>query len=265
LLSHTGGIPSDNETFSRLLVESFALDALNLDEMRLWLVRQWRTQPLASPPGTRFAYSNMGYTMAGAMLERAGGKSWEEMVVERVFTPLKLTTAGFGPQARLGRVDATLGHLVRADGSLKPMLAGPNGDNPLIIGPAGTVHLSILDFASWAGWHAGEGRRGPALVRPEMLRKLHAKVIDIPPPANAAPGTPGQGSYCLGWGIVGLSYAHRPVLTHTGSNTLNLAMVMLDPVDDFAMVMATNVGGTRADAALKGLAEELYVRFNSAT
>jgi CubicO group peptidase (beta-lactamase class C family) len=85
------------------------------------------------------------------MLERAGGKTWEELVVERVFGPLGLRSAGFGPQAGLGCVDAPLGHLVGADGTPKPMLAGPNGDNPAVIGPAGTVHLSILDFARWAG------------------------------------------------------------------------------------------------------------------
>jgi CubicO group peptidase (beta-lactamase class C family) len=174
LLSHTSGIPSDNETFGRLLDQSFTQEG-NLDELRYWLVKEWSRQPLQSEPGTQFAYSNMGYTMAGAMLERVAGKTWEELVVTRIFEPLSLRSAGFGPQASLGRVDAPLGHVARSDGTLKPMLAGPNGDNPVIIGPAGTVHLSLLDFAAWAGWNAGEGRRGPALVRPETLRKLHGR------------------------------------------------------------------------------------------
>jgi CubicO group peptidase (beta-lactamase class C family) len=91
----------------------------------------------------------MGYLMVGAMLERLGKKTWEEMVIERIFTPFALKTAGFGPPSTMGRVDAPLGHAVLKDGTLKPMLAGPNGDNPLILGPAGTVHLSILDFAAW--------------------------------------------------------------------------------------------------------------------
>jgi len=261
LLSHTSGMPSDNDVFGKLLLQSYAQEG-NLDDLRAWLVRQWSTQPLVAKPGTTFAYSNMGFTMIGAMLERLGKQTWEEMVVERVFTPLGLKTAGFGPQSSMGRVDAPLGHAILKDGTLKPMLAGPNGDNPLIIGPAGTVHLSILDFAAWAGWNAGEGRRGPALVRPDTLRKLHTKVTDVAAP-DAPPGTPAQGGYCLGWGVLKLPYAREPFVTHTGSNTLDLAVIMLQPSQDFAMVLATNVGGTKADQALR-TAAELYKRFGPA-
>jgi len=261
LLSHTSGIPGDNDALDNLLVRSLSQDGLILDELRAWLVREWRMQPLAAPPGTQFAYSNMGYTLAGAMLERVGKKTWEELIVERVFTPLRLRSAGFGPQSSLGRVDAPLGHRVLPDGTLKPMLAGPAADNPPVIGPAGVVHLSIQDFAAWAGWNAGEGRRPPRIVRPETLRKLHTKVIDVPAGPDAPPGTPSRGGYAVGWGVVSVPWAEERLVTHAGSNTMNLAMAWLQPSRDFAMVMATNVGGTKADAALKALAERLYRRF----
>lgn len=32
---------------------------------------------------------------------------------------------------------------------------------PLIIGPAGTMHMSVLDFAKWVAWQAGKGKRAP--------------------------------------------------------------------------------------------------------
>jgi len=261
LLSHTSGIPGDNDAFGDLLTRSLAQEGLLLDELRAWLVREWRTQPLAAPPGSRFAYSNMGYTLAGAMLERVGRKTWEELIVERVFTPLGLASAGFGPQSSLGRVDAPLGHRIRDDGSLRPILAGPAADNPPVIGPAGVVHLSIMDFAAWAAWHAGEGKRAPHIVKPETLRKLHAPVIEIPPETGAAPGTPTRGAYALGWGVINVPWANERLITHAGSNTMNLAMVFLQPSRDFAMVMATNVGGKKADDALKTLAEQLYRQY----
>lgn len=109
LLSHSSGIPSDNATFMDLLGKAMAREG-NLDEMRYWFVRQWSRQPLAAAPGTAFAYSNMGYTIVGAMIERVGHKTWDELITERVFGPLGLPSAGLGPQATLGRIDAPLGH-----------------------------------------------------------------------------------------------------------------------------------------------------------
>lgn len=261
LLSHTSGIPSDNDAQDKLLAQSFAQLDLNLDELRSWLIKQILAQPLQSPPGERFAYSNMGYTLAGAMIERTAGATWEELVAIRIFDPLGLKSAGFGPQSSLGRVDAPLGHRVQPDGTLKAMLAGPNGDNPEIIGPAGTVHLSILDFARWAGWNAGQGRRGPSLVSSETLRKLQTPVIDIPPRPDAKPGTPPPGRYGLGWGTVTLPFSSEPIVFHGGSNEMNLAYIMLQPKTDFAMVLTTNVGGQMADEGLRAVTTELYRDF----
>jgi len=65
----------------------------------------------------------------------------------------------------------------------------------------------------------------------------------------------------LGWGVLKLPYARESFVMHTGSNTLNLAVIMLQPSQDFAMVVTTNVGGTNADQALKAAAEGLYKQF----
>jgi CubicO group peptidase (beta-lactamase class C family) len=189
-----------------------------------------------------------------------GQKTWEELIEERIIKPLDLKTAGFGPQASLGKVDAPLGH-VFVNGNPKAMLAGPNGDNPLILGPAGTIHLSVLDFAKWVAWQAAEGKRAPALVSPSIVKKLHTPVISTGVRENAAPGTPKTGSYALGWGLVKESWADAPAITHTGSNNMNLANAMFWPGTDFGFVMMTNIGGPRADEAFRKLAAELYKEF----
>jgi CubicO group peptidase (beta-lactamase class C family) len=174
LLSHTSGI-LDNDALDKLLAQSFSQLDLNLDELRYWLIKHALAQPLQSPPGKRFGYSNLGYTLAGAMIERVAGATWEELVTTRIFDPLGLDSAGFGPQSSLGRVDAPLGHRIRPDGTLKPMLAGPNGDNPNIIGPAGTAHLSILDFARWGGLERGPGPPWAATrLRPDAAQAADA-------------------------------------------------------------------------------------------
>jgi CubicO group peptidase (beta-lactamase class C family) len=256
LLSHTSGMPADNEDFVNLLKASFDQKG-NLDALRYWLVEQWCKRPLASDSGTKFAYSNMGYTIVGAMIERVGGETWDELITKRIFMPLGLKTAGLGCQASLGKIDAPLGHSV-INGKVKAFLAGPNGDNPPIIGPAGIAHMSILDFARWAGWNAGEGKRRPNLVKQDALRKLHTPVITMPVKKDAAPGTPSHGRYALGWGELTVAWAPYPLLYHGGSNGMNLAHIWLDTKRDFAIVITTNISGQKANEALFALASELY-------
>jgi CubicO group peptidase (beta-lactamase class C family) len=259
LLSHTSGIPTDNEDIFKIYVEAMSQEG-NLDEMRYWLVQQWSRRPLGSPPGTKFAYSNTGYIFVGAMIERVGGKTWDELITERIFNPLRLRSAGLGPQASPGKIDAPLGHAL-INGKKKPLLAGPNGDGPPIVGPAGIAHMSILDFARWAGWNAGEGKRKPGLVKPETLRKLHTPVISMPERKEAAPGTPPGGKYALGWGELAVDWVPYPLLYHGGSNGMNLAHIWLDTKRDAAIVIAANISGQQADQAFFKLAGELYTSF----
>lgn len=259
LLSHTSGIPTDNEDIIKVYSEAMSQDG-NLDDLRYWLVQQWSKRPLESDPGTKFAYANMGYTIIGAMIERVEKKTWDEAITERIFIPLKLRTAGLGPQSSLGKIDAPLGHFI-VDGKVKAVLAGPNGDGPSIIGPAGIAHMSILDFARWAGWNAGEGKRNPVLVKPETMRKLHTPVITMPERKDAAPGTPPGGKYAFGWGELTVDWAPYPLLYHGGSNGMNLAHIWIDTKRDFAIVIVTNISGQKANTAFLALASELYTKF----
>lgn len=261
LLSHTSGIPGDKPEHESLISVSVTDDPANLDGMRLVLVRRLLPQPLSAPPGTRFEYSNLGYTLAGAMTERVTGRTWEELIVSRLFEPLQLASAGFGPQSSLGRIDAPLGHAPDKDGKLAAFLAGPWGDNPLIIGPAGTVHMSVLDFGRWAAWNATLGRSGPALVKPETVAKLQAKVVDMPPKPDAPVGTPSSGGYGLGWGTVSLPFSTEPFVFHGGSNNMNLAYILLQPPKQAGLVLMTNVSGPKANEALMALAAALYDKF----
>jgi CubicO group peptidase (beta-lactamase class C family) len=261
LLSHISGIPADAESHIPLISFSVTDEQANLDGMRLTLVTRLLPQALQAAPGQRFEYSNLGYTLAGAMMERITGKTWEELIVARIFEPLKLSSAGFGPQSSLGRVDAPLGHAAGKDGKVVAFLAGPSGDNPAIIGPAGTAHMSVLDFATWAAWNATEGRRGPPLVKPETVRKLQTKIVEMPPKPDAPVGTPSSGGYGLGWGMVSLPFSPEPFVFHGGSNNMNLAYIMLQPKKEIGIVAMTNIGGGKANDALMAITEFLYKRF----
>jgi len=265
MLSHTGGLPSDNlskeaKPYLELIINTDGYPAGNLDDIRAWLVGKWAALPMTGKPGTRFEYSNLNYTIVGAMIERLAGRSWDELIVEWIFEPLELRTAGLGPQCSLGRVDAPLPHAF-VDGKIKPMLAGPMADNSPVIGPAGIAHMSVLDFARWAGWNAGQGKRGPAIVRPETLKKLHTMVAEMPPAKDAPIGTPPSGRYAFGWGEMKLDSYPNPVIFHGGSNGMNIARILFDPAADFAVVILTNIATPKCDGALKALTRELFEKY----
>jgi CubicO group peptidase (beta-lactamase class C family) len=262
LLSHSAGLPADNEAVGEVWKEALLQDG-NLDAMRRFIVGEWSKKPLASPAGTKFEYSNLGYVIAGAMIERAAGKTWDELIVERIFAPLALATAGLGGQASLGKVDAPLGHVL-LENKPQAFLAGPNDDNPSLLGPAGIAHMSILDFARWASWNAGEGKRGPALVSAATLRKLHTPVVMLPPEEGKPSEPLSSRGYALGWGVVKPDFTPHPVLEHAGSNNKNLAQIWVDVENDLAIVITTNIAGEKADAALNAIAKALYVKYAGA-
>jgi hypothetical protein len=58
-----------------------------------------------------------------------------------------------------------------------------------------------------------------------------------------------------------MDWAPEPLLFHGGSNQKNLAHIGFEPSRDFAMVLVTNISGSKADEALFSLASELYGRF----
>ena len=93
--------------------------------------------------------------------------------------------------------------------------------------------------------------------------KLHTPVISMSEKKTVAPGTPAGGKYALGWGELTVDWAPYPLplLYHGGSNNMNLAHIWIDTKRDFAIVIATNISGDKANEALFTLARELYTKF----
>lgn len=257
LLSHSAGIPSDTDAMKQLYYNTDAFD-YNLTPLRLRMLSAWKANAPISTPGTAFHYANFGYLIAAAMLEAATATPWEELITRRIFEPLKLTTAGLGAQATPGKLDAPVGHAINADGSVTPMYWGAAADLPPAVGPAGNAHMSVLDFATWAGWNAGGARRAPALVKPETLARIQRGHVDTGRIPDAKPGTPSEGRYALGWGVVKWAFMKNAVLEHNGSNSMNLAKVLVDPVADLAVTAVTNFPGPKAEEALGEVMLALY-------
>lgn len=260
LLSHSSGVPGDNDEILALYFNDTAFDD-NPDALREQMFDNWKSTEITVPEGSPFQYSNLGYLIAGMMIETASGVAWEQMMQDRIFAPFGMATAGLGPQATNGRIDAAVGHRMRADGSLAPMFWGNGADMPTLLGPAGNAHMSVQDYAAWAAWNAGGGRRGPAIITPETLAYLQQEHVQTPPRPNPPPGTPATGGYGLGWSIVQFDWTDHPVLTHNGSNSINLARILIDTQRDLGIVVLTNAPGEPANLATGAVMEHLYTLY----
>lgn len=185
-----------------------------------------------------FQYSNYGYALAGHAAELKTGQPWRQVLQVEVFDPLNITSAGFGPPGP----DQPEGHHPTA----YPVGTGPLADNPPGFAPAGTLHLSLRDWAKFAAVHLGGGPKG--YLSQASLDLLHK-------PAPHPDGTSDDPTYACGWGVV--QTRGRLTLTHAGSNTYWFAQVMLFPDDGWGILVATNIAGKNGEQACVEASQEL--------
>ncbi len=224
----------------------------NLRRMLLQDVMSHKTE---YPPGTDYKYSNTNFAIAGMLIERAAQEPWECVVQRRLFTPLGITSAGFGAPGIQGVVSQPRGHTPEG----KPIEPGHDADNPQAIAPAGTVHMSIRDWAKFVSLHL----RGDGANPHRECRLLSAGSFDT---LHTAPDAH---EYAGGWGIAerdwggGEGTTKGRVLTHAGSNTSWFCVTWLAPSRDFAVLVCTNIAGDQGPAAADAAAWALIQREQS--
>jgi len=233
LLTHAAGV--------RPLEEDAEIAALTLTpatprEVRLEVSRTLLEDEPAFTPGTAHRYSNGGYAIAAAMVERVAGSSWETLMATELFEPLGME-AGLGWPARNG-APQPWGHLDE-NGELRPH----DPDGPYRLGaetaPAGDVNASIRSYAEFVQMHLRGLRGTSALVSADTFRHLH---------------TPDEG-YAFGWGVQ--LFEEATTSAHSGSADTFYAVVVLQAERDLAVATVTNAAGERAERAVVELTREL--------
>jgi len=88
LLTHTSGMP--NFTALSDYVPNMHAPVTNES-----LIARFKDKPLDFKPGEKWSYSNSGYFLLGAIIEKAAGESYESLLQKNIFDPLKLTGTGY--------------------------------------------------------------------------------------------------------------------------------------------------------------------------
>jgi CubicO group peptidase (beta-lactamase class C family) len=237
LLQHTSGLEPNPDWG--------AIDAAGgpVVEQRKRAVEQALSSPPKHRPGSMYEYSNLGYMTLGAIVERETGKPWEEVIRQKLFEPLGMKSAGFGPPGAIGRVDQPWGHVMR-DGRPVPL----QSDNPPALGPAGRVHCTISDWGKFVGLYLDLSDARHHLVSAPTLKAL------------TTPGTPGD--YDGGWIETTRDWAGGQTLTHAGSNTMWYCVVWAAPKKHFAVLVAANIAAPDTAKAEDDVASALIGMHN---
>jgi CubicO group peptidase (beta-lactamase class C family) len=228
LLTHQAGLPDAlGDDFEPIGREPFVARAL--------------AAPLLFEPGSGYAYSNVGYSLAAAIVERVSGEDYERFLRRHLFEPAGMLDTGY---ALPGWPSRRLAHAADRDGRdwgtvLERALAD-SGPGWNLLGNGG-VHSTVGDVLRWHRALAGE-----RILSAASKAKLYAKHVDE-----------GGGTwYGYGWSIEPTPWGE--MLTHNGGNPFFFADLLRFPDDDVVVYYTTSSRDRRMRRLARPLARIVF-------
>ncbi len=187
--------------------------------------------PLVAPRGARSSYSQAGYNLAGRIVEKVTGLTFERAVTTLLIEPLGLSHSFFARDDVMTRRFA-VGHNRAEDGTLSVarLWRRARGDNP-----GGGLVSSAADQLRWARFHLGDGRaeNGVAVLPVDSLHRMKEPTVELR-------GTNLGDAMGIGWFLRDVDGART--IGHAGSANGQFAELLLLPERDFAVVSMSNAG-----------------------
>jgi CubicO group peptidase (beta-lactamase class C family) len=157
VLEHTAGF--DGTHFNEMYVADDTPDRPLEDVLRSNRASRrvrWR-------PGSRMSYSDPGYAVAARVLETVADKPFDQVIAERIFTPLEMTTSSFAAPAAAAPL---------AQGYASPT-GPPVVQRRIHLRPSGALQSSARELGHFVEMLLGWGeRRGGYVVDPEYLSNM---------------------------------------------------------------------------------------------
>ena len=194
------------------------------------------------PLGATWSYCNSGFVLAGRVIEKLTGETWDRAMKDRLFSPLGLSrTVTLPEEALLHRT--AVGHVREDDGELT---RAPVWTLPRALGPAGLINATVADVLAFARLHltgglAPDGTRLLSRASAAAMTELQADLPDK--------HTLGD-SWGLGW--IRFGWGGRRLIGHDGNTIGQSAFLRLLPDEGLAVTLLTNGGQAR------DLYEDLY-------
>jgi CubicO group peptidase (beta-lactamase class C family)/poly(3-hydroxybutyrate) depolymerase len=228
LLTHTSGIDGDIFT-----------DTGRGDDAIEKYVAELADAAQNHPIGATWSYCNSGFTIAGRVIEKVTGGTWDAAMRERLFTPLALERTGTLPEEAL-LYRAAVGH-VGDDNDRAPAWVLPRS-----AAPAGLINSSAKDVLAFARMHLAGGvtADGTRLLSEESAAAMTEHQADVPDKHTLGD------SWGIGW--IRFDWNGTRLIGHDGNTLGQAAFLRLLPEEGVAVTLLTN-GGHALD-----LYEDLY-------
>ena len=212
---------------------------------RTEVVRRLRYIKPATSFRNAYAYDNILYTVAGALIEAVSGQRYEDYMRDHVFRPAGMATATADPAVRLSTADRAAPHarLGAVRGLGEQQVLDERDQLGQSSAPAGLMAVSANDFAKWLQLQLAHGalpngrRLFSEAASREMWKPVTIEPINPAPPELA--GTqPTFDNYALGWDV--RDYHGARLVTHAGGVFGFTTMVVLIPEKDVGFAITIN-------------------------
>ncbi|MFC7307124.1 serine hydrolase [Streptomyces monticola] len=222
LLTHTSGIDGDIFT-----------DTGRGDDCLERYVDQLDRAAQNHPLGATFSYCNSGYVLAGRVIEKLTGMSWDRALRERLCTPLGLAHTVTLPEEAL-RFRTAMGHAAEGEAEPRPV---PAWGLPRSAGPAGLITATAADVLAFARLHltGGSTPDGNRVLSEAAARAMTEQQVELPDTHTLGD------SWGLGW--IRFDWNGHRLIGHDGNTLGQSAFLRLLPGQDLAVTLLTNGGG----------------------
>ncbi|MBE6226017.1 MAG: serine hydrolase [Bacteroidales bacterium] len=192
---------------------------------------------------TKYAYNNSMYTISAKIIEKYTGKSWDEAIAERIFTPLEMKNSTTGNVSFYTAENLAQGYRMRKAEDKNEIEVVPRTDKDdafawlSAVAPAGFVISTVEDMANWVKMHLNHG----TFNGKQIISRENHDMLFYPQTITGSDSTR-LTNYAQGWTVeYGLQGRY---IRHTGLAYGYTALVGLHPELNLGFVFLTNNGSS---------------------
>jgi CubicO group peptidase (beta-lactamase class C family) len=223
------------------------------------IIHNLRYLKQTSPFRTKYDYDNLLYIVAGVVVERVSGMSWEAFVEERIMQPLEMDNSAASINRLKDRSNIIDAH-VPVDGVLQVV---PKHESD-VHNPAGGIFSSVADMSKWIMMQMNDGRYGEKLDKRIFSEEVHREMWTpqtIIPLRSGGPYKSHFSSYGLGWRLTDVcGYLQA---SHTGGLMGIVTQVTLIPEIRLGIIVFTNQQQGAAFTAITNEIKDGYLGVKS--